>query len=346
MNEILLEENGYPKIYTIHSQKGGVGKTSIALALAGITGAMGKKTLIIDGDMTGASIADIPKINGEIKSNFNKLILAKPNEFLQYTAMWPSKRVGQAEDMELKFCRQMAGHDMIYFIPSSAASSDVESVVPLIAQEDHLHFFRHRMEDILTTAIHSGFETIILDHSPGLFGFSKTTLQMGLEWGLPQGKRDHRLLHLLNGRSSEPTLQSILVSSFEPHDYKAVLLSFQYVMDRLRKAQKEDNKEYQNNLANSFRFVFNKARNIYDSVEELDKMFSMIGGMSEALKKTIRDHEKEFGAQLAPFIEGFEMGDIFSRAASFISEVKSGSPGTEWYNWFSAIAYRARLIKI
>jgi hypothetical protein len=29
------KEKTYPKIYSIHSQKGGVGKTSIALAIAG-----------------------------------------------------------------------------------------------------------------------------------------------------------------------------------------------------------------------------------------------------------------------------------------------------------------------
>jgi hypothetical protein len=80
MNDFSFDDDGYPRIYTIHSQKGGVGKTSIALALAGMTGARGKKTLIIDADMTGASVADVPGMECESGPNskrFNELILAK-----------------------------------------------------------------------------------------------------------------------------------------------------------------------------------------------------------------------------------------------------------------------------
>jgi hypothetical protein len=44
-------------IYSIHSQKGGVGKTSVALALASIMAkGYNKKVLIVDADMTGTSI--------------------------------------------------------------------------------------------------------------------------------------------------------------------------------------------------------------------------------------------------------------------------------------------------
>ena len=83
-------ENTYPKIYSIHSQKGGVGKTSIALAIAGFEAVFnGKKVLLIDADLTGTSIKEVidRKGNSEGKGQhkyvyINGLLLAVPNEFV------------------------------------------------------------------------------------------------------------------------------------------------------------------------------------------------------------------------------------------------------------------------
>lgn len=341
MNKIPFDEDGYPRIYTIHSQKGGVGKTSIALALAGISGAKRKKTLIIDGDMTGASIADVPGMECEPGSSFNKLILAKPKEFLQLTALWPPPKGNESTNLELQFCRKKVGHDFVHFIPSSAGAADVETIVPLIAQEDHLHFFRHRIEDILAAAIRSGFETIILDHSPGLFGFSKTTLEMSLEWSPPL-RADHRLQCLLNRKNKEPTLQSLLVSSFEPHDFKAILGSFQYVLERIKKRK---DLSYASFL-DTFRIVFNKGGQISDSIKEVgEKILAKVSDMDPDLKQMVREHETEYGPKLAPFIEGFDMGDICSKAEIFVSRGERGPLGSEWENWFFTLACRARMIK-
>jgi hypothetical protein len=344
MGEFTLSDDGYPRIYTIHSQKGGVGKTSISLAIAGMSAAIGHKTLIIDGDMTGSSIADVPGMKCDGGDNFNKLILAKPNDFLQYTATWPSRPESQGKNLEEKFCRQMPNHDSVYFIPSSAAAADVESIVPLIAQEDHLHFFRHRIEDILAAAIQSDFKTIILDHSPGLFGFSKATLQMCLEWGICQDKSKQRIGHLLK-KCPKVSLQALLVSSFEPHDYKAVLASFQYIIERLSDQYKKGSETFPDSFSNSFRFVFNKAPVASDSLVEIEKMFIEIGNISSIVKKWVYDHEKEFGPQLAPLIDNFGLGDICSNANAFIVRREFNIVGSEWDKWFSAIACRTHLIK-
>lgn len=348
MNNIPFDEDGYPRIYTIHSRKGGVGKTSIALALAGISGARGKKTLIIDADMTGASIADVPGMEcepGRNSKRFNELILEKPNKFMQLTSIWPAPKGNKPTKLELQFCRKMSGHESVYFIPSSAGGADVETIVPLISQEDHLHFFRHRIEDILAVAIRSGFETIILDHSPGLFGLSKSTLEMSLEWGLPQDKVNHRLRCLLNGKSPEPSLQAVLVSSFEPHDFKAVLASFQHVLKRIILTHNIRKDIIHDSFLHRFRIVFNKARQISDSIKEIEKILTKTNDMDSDLKQMIREHETEYGSTLAPFIEGFEMGDICSKAEAFVSRDKSGTLGSEWENWFLTLACRARLIK-
>lgn len=346
MNNISFDEDGYPRIYTIHSQKGGVGKTSIALALAGISGARGKKTLIIDADMTGASIADVPGVEcelGKTSKRFNQLILARPDEFMQLTANWPGPKKNEDTNLKVQFCQKMAGHESVYFIPSSAGADDVETIVPLISQEDHLHFFRHRIEDILAAAIRSGFETIILDHSPGLFGLSKTTLEMSLEWSPPL-RADHRLRCLFNEKNPEPTLQALLVSSFEPHDFKAVLASFQHVLKRIFAHNSEKDLMYASFL-DTFRIIFNKARQISDSIEEVEKILTKVNDMDPDLKQMIRKHETEYGSKIPPFIEGFDMGDVCSKAEAFVYRDKSGTLSSEWENWFFTLACRARLIK-
>ncbi|GAH39136.1 unnamed protein product [marine sediment metagenome] len=78
-------------IYTIHSQKGGAGKTSIAIAIAGLSRIFHKrKTLIIDCDLTGTSIIDLfwgVDKNNKAKENFkylNSLLLASPSVFNRY----------------------------------------------------------------------------------------------------------------------------------------------------------------------------------------------------------------------------------------------------------------------
>lgn len=354
MKNITFDEDGFPRIYTIHSQKGGVGKTSVALAIAGISGAIGKKTLLIDADMTGASIADLPGMECEQGNSakwFNELILEKPNKFAIITSITPIHKDSGSMKLEAEFCRKTADHESVYFIPSNAKPEAVQTIVPLIAQEDHLHFFRHRIEDIIASAIHTGFEMIIIDHSPGLFGFSKTSLEMSLEWSLPQDKTNHRLRYLINGirvkkKKVNPSLQALLVSSFEPHDYRAVLASFPHVLGRLKSTHKIKENQLPKLFKNSFRIIFNRAKKVSDSIKEVDKVLSnIIGYLTPELKQMIEDHEREFGIRLAPEIDDFSMRDICSNAKAFVSRDKSGTVDGKWEDWFRTLAYRARLIK-
>ena len=74
------------KVYTLHSQKGGAGKTSIAIAIAGLSCILHKqKTLIINCDLTGISIIDLfygVDKNNKAKENIkylNSLLLATPS---------------------------------------------------------------------------------------------------------------------------------------------------------------------------------------------------------------------------------------------------------------------------
>lgn len=160
----------FPRIYTLHSQKGGVGKTSIAIAIAGLAAIhYDKMTLIIDADFTGTSFLDIPDmIKVDKKEYFNDFMLAKPSEFEKYTPITSGKTNEKIKETRKKFCWNVPdGDGKIFCMPGSALVKDMKKIIPLISQEDHLRFFRHRLEDILVTATMAGFEVIIIDHSPG-----------------------------------------------------------------------------------------------------------------------------------------------------------------------------------
>jgi len=159
------------EIYTIHSQKGGVGKTSLALARAGWSALKkGKKTLVIDGDVTGTSLIDL--FGRELKSSgfLNELLLADPRVFKQYRK--------HPEKVEAEFCVPVPDCGSINFIPSSPILDDIKIIVSLISQEDKLHFFENRIKDIIGIIVQNKFEVIIIDAPPGIYGISKAMLGM------------------------------------------------------------------------------------------------------------------------------------------------------------------------
>ncbi|MBC2757464.1 MAG: ParA family protein [Desulfobacteraceae bacterium] len=151
------------KIYTLHSQKGGVGKTSIALAIACLSAFKeNKKTLIIDADMTGTSLIDIDNfetISSNKKSFFNDLILATPPDFKKYTSLFLSKSKQQKERFIKRFCWEVPeGENKLYYMPANPHSKNIRNIVPLLSQEDHLGFFKSRLEDILSVATFADFK--------------------------------------------------------------------------------------------------------------------------------------------------------------------------------------------
>ena len=227
---------GYPRIYTIHSQKGGVGKTSIALAIAGLESCLhNKKTLIIDADFTGTSIGDLwPEKDTHAVKYFNDLILAKPNEFGTYTSILPRTGKGKPTLSEFYFKQN---EFEIYIMPGSPIYDDILKIVPLISQEDHLHFFKHRLEDIIVAVLRDEFEVVIIDNPPGLFGLSRTSLVMAIEKISNDVKRlkdssgSTRLeklysMVMINSVKRSLNLIALLITSPDEVDHKALVPSF------------------------------------------------------------------------------------------------------------------------
>ena len=215
-----MSENMQQKIeiYTIHSQKGGVGKTSFALASAGWAALKkGKKTLVIDGDVTGTSLIDLFGKGLKCSGYLNDLLLADPRVFKQYRK--------HPETVEAKFCVPVPDCENIYFIPSSPILDDIKIIVSLISQEDKLHFFENRIKDIIEIIVQNEFETIIIDAPPGIYGVSTAILGMVF-------KETDKYVY---------SKQSIFLTSSDKVDYRALFPS-------LLKLCKEDEKCFNINI--------------------------------------------------------------------------------------------------
>lgn len=348
MEDNRQSEIHFPRIYTIHSQKGGVGKTSLAIAIAGFASIFhNKKTLIIDADLTGTSLIDVfESSEGQHKKYFNELILANPKEFEKYTPLTSEHSTKEAEDSMNLFCRVVPQSKDIFYMPSSPRFADILRVIPLISQEDQLHFFRHRLEDIITTAFIDKFEVIVIDHPPGLFGISTATLKMVFDQVITQINHSYsdndktRLNRLGQLFTNYPgfkgiAAQAFLVTTPDPADYRALLPSFSVLINNDNYLEKF--KELNMEIA----MVLNKAGGgegkrepIFQYDEILKKVeapnaFKDGREVSRVLISAIRAMAKKSGAPICGYIRDFDISRILPTIQSLKSKKERKSTGME-----------------
>ena len=153
MENIEEKEIHYPRIYTIHSQKGGVGKTSIAIAIAGFANIFhNKNVLIIDADLTGASLVDMRGWAGDERPvYFNDVILAKPPDFAKYTMIKPTEPKDKSLCERKEFYQKVRNYDGICYVPASPCFDDVLSSYWQVYEEGLSHWIKYEL---------SGTETI------------------------------------------------------------------------------------------------------------------------------------------------------------------------------------------
>jgi len=351
----------FPRIYTLHSQKGGVGKTSIAIAIAGLAAIHNDKmTLIIDADFTGTSFLDIPDmIVDDKKEYFNDFILAKPSEFERYTPITSGKSKEKIEETRKKFCWNVPdGAGKIFCMPGSVLVKDMKKIIPLISQEDHLRFFRHRLEDILVTATMAGFEVIIIDHSPGLLGLSKSSLFMVVDQAVSHFNEERhphgptRLDRLYRATATEAEAEAdntrmsayaIFVTTFEAVDYRALFPSLSYFLDEKRSFKSSEN------FHGHLDMIFNKAPGQhFDAAIEIPKVFEKIRTLPDGrnvhntLIDYFDDRAKDVGAEAAEYIKGFDIARILGIIKNLKEKQNLGS-AAEWERWCMHVSKTVRL---
>lgn len=346
----------FPRIYTLHSQKGGVGKTSIALAIAGFAAFHNdKKALIIDADLTGTSLLDIPEtVSDHGKKYFNDFILANPSEFGKHTPVTSGQAKQKAEDTEKKFCWNIPkGNDKIFCMPGSPLVEDMQKIVSLISQEDHLRFFRHRLEDILVTATMAGFEVIIIDHSPGLLGLSKASLLMVVDQAVSRHSREQhpngptridRLYRASVNCVSKTRIaaNAILVTTFDPVDYRASVPSYSFILEKMKKGFNSLDALY-----GCVDMIFNKAPEGVDTVDKIPEVLKEIKGLSDG-RNVHKDligyfdaRAKEVGADAAEYVKDFEMARILEAVKNL--KTKQEPEYANWENWCYHVGKTSRL---
>jgi hypothetical protein len=355
----------FPRIYTLHSQKGGVGKTSIALAIAGFAAFHNdKKALIIDADLTGTSLLDIPRMVGnDDKPYFNNLILAKPSEFEKHTPIISDQAKEKAAESMSRLCWNIPkGDGKIFCMPGSPLAKDMQEIVPLISQEDHLKFFRHRLEDVLVTATLADFEVIIVDHSPGLLGLSKSSLLMVIDQAVshyskeqhPYGPTRLDRLYRAAATDTEPgrmTAYTILVSTFDPVDYRILAPSFSFILKEELEGKKAQN--FVDALPGRVDMIFNKApvhlKPDFDAVDEIPKILEEIRSLPdrqnvhERLIDYFDARVKKVGADAAEYVVEFEMARVLDAVRNLKTKQEPEYAG--WENWCKHVGKSVRLYK-
>ncbi|MCD6398405.1 MAG: ParA family protein [Candidatus Aenigmarchaeota archaeon] len=376
MSTIENKKPTFPRLYTIHSQKGGVGKTSIAVAIAGFAAiAHGKKTLIIDADLTGTSLIDIPSFspNGltKNKSYFNDLILANPADFARYTPIIQTTNSPRKKRYLNKFYHDISIQDCdkISYFPASPDLSEIRKTIPLISQEDHLLFFRLRLEDIIVTAMMDGFEVIIIDHPPGLYGISTASLKMVLDQQDSETKEKSRLSKLIRGslvKGNQVNLSchSILCTTSDPVDYKAVIPSLSMLLgEKWGKTKKWKEKISDDMKMDVFlnKAVKEKKHGWFDSafvwkgiLDELKtlpeknnfKEFPDSRKVNCDLLDTLEERIKETGAGAGEHIKDFSMDMIFP-AIKKLKQLQDKKPSSEatMENWCYQLGNTVKLLQ-
>lgn len=330
------ESGKYIKLYTIHSQKGGVGKTSVAIAIAGLEAVYnGKKVLLIDADLTGTSLADIKAFEGlKLNDNskyFNDLILASPERFLSATSIKAGNK-----DLLKYLCEyplRGLGLGSIHVSPGSPFYKDILPIIPLISQEDHLHFFAQRMEDIIVAAIYKEFDVIIIDHPPGLYGVSWASLIICLENSkVNTSGESSRLLSILGMKNlNKIKSQAILVTTPDRADHTALV----HFLDKILCADERFKVDVLH-MKGIIHLLSNKAisqdGNHFDSVFSTAAIFNNLRKLdgdrkiSEEIIKLFKEEAESKGPHVLSNIRDFNIEHILSSIRNMRAHGDSTTP--------------------
>jgi hypothetical protein len=280
--------------------------------------------------------------------------MADPEFFDSYIKVIPGNDDKTNKDISKDFCREFEKDSHIFYTSSSPEYKDINQIIPLISQENRLHFFRHRLEDIIVTAIKDNFEAIVIDLPPGFFGLSKSICEMNLEQIVRNLKQERnieceptRLDYLFNSiqdkDQSDTNIQGqvVFVSSADKPDYLALIPIFcNFTMDskivkksfhyKKKKSKKKNNELSYKDLNENVNFIFNKLQRVRADPTKIAKEISdNLKKNKAAIQEKIKNYSDifdlletkplKYGSLLFRLIPGFQMSDIIK----IIKSIKS-----------------------
>lgn len=188
------------QIVSLHSQKGGTGKTSIALSLAIEAQRRNLTPLFVDADLSGTSVRDSIHLKPVTADQSIKEF------FLAAELTDPIKYIATAELLDLE-------HNLPKELSILLGDTQTGlSLMSLVYKETHSQFLRTRIEMLINALDKAGqIDVIIFDNSPGEWGLGKAILEIIAAGEL----RDNSAVEL-NGKA-------ILVSSLDLNDIVSCL---------------------------------------------------------------------------------------------------------------------------
>lgn len=243
---------------TIHafcSAKGGVGKSTLAVACAKLLAGDGPSCVLIDADMTGTSLADglalcAPKV--PLREDGSLDLDAAPTG--AYYTVAETRRLrfrrGDSErrehppppvyfndplvytnEDEDQDCRidalfwKHAQDDKVRYLPSSPLRVDVERALGWLFSEEYELAWQHRTAWLLyeMSLRMPALTDVVVDLPPGLFGFAHAVLRMMSR--LSQGRP---LLEGVSGRGEQTALWKVKPSLVTSQDENDLLSALEY----------------------------------------------------------------------------------------------------------------------
>lgn len=183
---------------SVHSVKGGVGKSSIAYLLARRYAERGDQTLLVDMDLTGTSLADVLPLRAPVGCDLNRAPTAwrsvsesrrSVEEERASQDGWGPAFVPFLNDYLLATGQDVHPMAVVWesdvpgllVAPSSALPRDLVAILPVIYDEPNAGFLESRIEWFLDQVIaRTEIRHVVFDSPPTIPGLSRALLSLAM----------------------------------------------------------------------------------------------------------------------------------------------------------------------
>ena len=191
---------------SLHSVKGGVGKTTLAVLAALRLARRGRPTWLVDLDLLGTSLADALPLEAPLHPERPLDLTRAPVDYLSAGASqreafrrahgiganvpylddfilhanpsWDPERDARPEAIGWRLA---GGPESLRVLPAQATPASAGLILPLLRDDGHSGFLESRLEWLLSYLVpDEGAATVVLDAPSGMHGLSRAVLSMAL----------------------------------------------------------------------------------------------------------------------------------------------------------------------